>query len=386
MNTWRYIEEDKVTAYYGLAADEYLMDLYSDKDAHKDAILRLYSYQDFCSLVGRFQNVHAELDLESCKRQNSQFTRRLTGGGAIIMGDGQLALCLATANTFQSENTRELYQLFSNPIIQVLDQLGINAELKGKNDLEVDGKKIAGLGIHVNPHGAIQFHTSLLVDLDIPKMMSVLNIPLQKIGDKAQIHKVEQRITTISRELGRKVTVAEVRILLKKCYESQFEVKLVEDAIRNNEKGKIEKIANDRYKSDGWIFQNSPQPDMTGMGLKKTKAGLLRTYVALKGETMKSVLITGDFFGFEELFGHIETKLKWHPIDQLKIKAVIDMAFAKYPKSSDLSADEVFDSIWRATMGAMREVKYTYNGSCYYPKKKEKDKTEKKNEDNISVN
>ncbi len=374
MINWRYIQEDNVTADYGLSTDEFLMNTYSGKEG-QSATLRLYTYRDYCALVGRFQNIHAELDLDACRKENVQYSRRLTGGGAIIMGQEQLGICLATSYTFESANTRELYHIFSKPLLKALASLGIRAIFQGKNDLVVDGKKIAGLGIHVNEFGAIQFHTSLLVDLNIPMMLKVLNIPLQKIGDKAQIHKVEQRITTVRQEMtlssGQRISLDELRMLIKKHYEACFEIKLLEKPIANFEYVEIEKIAKEKYRNKNWIFQNSPQPDMTGMGLKKTEAGLLRTYVALKGETVKSVLITGDFFGYETLFKYIEAQLKWSPVDKEKINAVVAKACTKYPLNEDLTMKEISNAIWRAALSAMKEVQYTYEGSCYYPEKKE---------------
>ncbi|HHM21871.1 MAG TPA: lipoate--protein ligase family protein [Bacteroidetes bacterium] len=369
MTTWRYIKENSVSAARGLATDEFLMETYSDKN-HADATLRLYTYKNYCTLVGRFQNIHAELNLETIRLSGFQYSRRLTGGGAIIMGEEQLGLCLATANTFNSENTRELYHIFSTPVLNALEQLGIKAKFHGKNDLVVNGKKIAGLGIHVNPKGAIQFHTSLLVGLDIPLMLKVLKIPLQKIGDKKQIHKVEQRITTVSKELNRNISTGEVRQLVARNFEKYFNIKLIEKPINDFEKKAIEKLAAQKYHNDDWIFQNSPQPDMTGMGLKKTAAGLLRTYVALKGETIKSVLITGDFTEHDDLFKYIEAQLKWSPLDKQKIMHAVQKSFLKFNgNDTGLSAEDIFASIWRAALGAMKEVKYTYEGSCYYPEK-----------------
>ncbi len=372
MKTWRYIKEDNFSAHRGLATDEYLMNLYSENNQTHEACLRLYTYRDYCSLVGRFQNIHAELDLEACENNNIQYNRRLTGGGAIIMGQGQLGLCLATANTFQSVNIKELYKLFSTPVIMALDQLGIKTQLRGKNDLEANGKKIAGLGIHINPYGAIQFHTSLLVDLDIPKMLQVLKIPLQKINDKDQIDTVAKRITTISRELERNASIDEVRDIVKNCFQTHFGIQMVKTEINKAEIKEINKISSSRYLSEEWIFQNSPQTDMTGMGLKKTKAGLLRTYIALKGETLKSVLITGDFCGNEKLFTSVERRLKWHAANKEMIQETVIKAFNENNEPCDLTPEDVINSIWRATLGAMKEARHTYQGSCYYPKKKMK--------------
>ncbi len=286
------------------------------------------------------------------------------------MGQGQLGVCLAApAEAFGAANTRELYHLLSAPILDALKKLGIEAGFRGKNDLEADGRKIAGLGIYADPRGAMHFHASLLVDLDIPLMLRVLNIPLQKIGDKSNTAKVEQRIATVSGLLHRKVATDEVRQLIRQGYAEHFGIRLTPRPLGPSERAAIARLAAEKYAHDDWIFQLSPQPDMTGMGLKKTAAGLLRTYVALKGETIKSVLITGDFLGLENLFRHIEARLKWSPLDREQIGHIIHDLFEQYPPPDPgLTPAEVEQAIWRAALGAMKEVQHTYRGSCYYPK------------------
>ncbi len=365
MKTWRYIEEDGVGAGPGLATDEYLMQACAEKG---QPVLRLYTYRSHCALVGRFQNIRAELDLEACQREGLEYSRRLTGGGAILMGENQLGICVALPDALEAVNTRELYRLLSTPILLALKKLGIEAGFQGKNDLEAGGRKIAGLGIHVNPEGVAQFHASLLVGLDIPLMLRVLQIPLQKFGDKANIARVEQRIATVSGLLGRRVPTDDVRQLIKASFAETLGLQWQPQALEQAEQRAIGQLAAEKYCSDDWIFQHAPQPDMTGMGLKKTAAGLLRAYVALKGETIKSVLITGDFMGMETLFQQVESRLKWNPIDQQQIRQVIRNAFAQSPISEPgIDPEAVFEAIWRAVLGAMKEAQYTYRGSCYYP-------------------
>ena len=336
------------------------------------ATLRLYNYQNYAVLSGRFQDINAEIDIEACEKNGFQYGRRLTGGGAILMGTGQLGICFACAsNTFEWENVRELYHLFSTPIIEALGKLGIKSSFRSKNDLEVNGRKIAGLGVHVSSAGNIQFHTSLLVDLDIDKMMEVLKIPIQKYSDKRKISSVEQRITTISRELKRDVKMHEVIELVKDCFAKTFNVDFVDQGFSAVEKQRISILEKERYASDDWTFQRSPQSDMTGMSLKKTPAGLLRTYIGLKGETIKSVLITGDFFEQANLFSEIESELKWSFIDKENIHKIVHKVFQLQEFDTlkyGISAEVIIQSIWLAAQRAMAAERYTYNGSCYYPK------------------
>jgi len=369
---FRYIQETNTTASYGLAADEYLMN-YHQKDNEFPATLRLYNYQDYAVLVGRFQDINAEIDIEACKQYGFHYGRRLTGGGAILMGSGQLGICFATSSKFiEWENVRELYHKFSAPIIRAMSKLGIVAKFRSKNDLEVNGKKIAGLGVHVDADGAIQFHTSLLIDLDIPQMLKVLKIPIQKYSDKRKISSVEQRITTISRELNREVSRREVIEIIKECFAEAFKIEFRSEGLSSEEKQKIALIEQERYLSEDWIFQRSPQSDMTGMSLKKTPAGLLRTYIGLKGETIKSVLITGDFFEQAKLFSRIESELKWSSMDKENINKTVIEVFQEQEFATlkyGLTPEMIVESIWLASQRAMAAERYTYKGSCYYPKK-----------------
>ncbi len=371
MTPYRYIEETDTSASYGLAADEYLME-YHQQGAVYPASLRLYNYRNYAVLAGRFQAIDAEIDLAACKKLGFEYGRRLTGGGAILMGSGQLGICFATASaTFKWEHIRELYHLFSAPVIEALKLLGIEAKFRSKNDLEVNGKKIAGLGVHVSASGAIQFHTSLLVDLDIAQMLKVLKIPVQKYADKKKIASVEQRITTISRELGRPVTLAEVMPVVKHCFAEAFATNFVDDGFTTTEIAAIRALEDKRYLLEEWIFQRSPQADMTGMSLKKTPAGLLRTYIGLKGETIKSVLITGDFFEQAGIFAQIESDLKWSSMDIGNIRQVVNKAFQQQELAAmqyGLSPEVITQCIWLAAQRAMAAERYTYKGSCYYPK------------------
>ena len=361
---WRYIDEENVDASYGLAVDEFIMSN-SEKNTF-DATLRLYSYKNYSALCGRFQDMNAEINIESCKSNGFQYGRRLTGGGAIIMGEQQLGICLAThTSKFNFQHSRELYRNFSEPVINVLRDLEITAGFRAKNDLEVNGKKIAGLGIYIDELGGLQFHCSLLLDLDIREMLKVLNIPIQKYSDKKLIQSIEERITTINRESRYTVDIRELKKRIKESFSTRFETSFITQPISQFERDSIAGIEQLRYLNDEWNFQRSPQKDMTGMSLLKTEFGLLRTYVGLKGENIKSVLITGDFLDSGNELNKIESELKWSLVDKKKIDAVV----SRNIKSGNTNFDpgSISEAIWTAAQRAMAANRYTYKGSCYYP-------------------
>ncbi len=373
MPDWRYIEEDDVAADYGLAADEYLRS--AATGTLGGPALRLYTYRSHCALAGRFQNIQAEIDLEYCRRAGIAVGRRPTGGGAIIMGKGQLGVCFTAPASYSliadcgQLPPGEIYRVLSRPIVSALARLGITASFGGRNDLEVDGQKIAGLGVCYDAAGSMLFHASVLVDLDVDLMLKVLKVPAQKIHGKARVGAVEERITTASRLLGAPVSTDEVRGHLRQAYEDAFDISLRPRDFSSAEREEIETLAATKYRTEDWLYQRTPQRDMTGMSVVRTPAGVLRTYVGLMGNTIKSVLITGDFFESAGVFNQFETRLKWSPMDR---KAIAAAAADVLQEDSGLGIEprHLVRAVWQAGQRALREDGHTYDGSCYYPDSK----------------
>ena len=97
MSCWRLLGDDGAGAAAGLATDEALMFEHGrGAEPSCEAALRLYTYRSHCALVGRFQSLEDEIDLDAAAALGIEVGRRPTGGGAIIMGEGQLGVAVAT--------------------------------------------------------------------------------------------------------------------------------------------------------------------------------------------------------------------------------------------------------------------------------------------------
>jgi lipoate-protein ligase A len=318
---WRFIADDGVSAGFGLAADEHLAGCVG---AGRSApVLRLYTYRAHCALVGRFQCVDSELDRDFCAETDIEIGRRPTGGGAILMGPDQLGLAMALPDRRtgrEYERARELFARFSRGLVQALDGLGVAAEYRRKNDLEVRGKKIAGLGIFFHPGGGLLFHASLLVDLDVPLMLRVLRTPLEKLSDKA-VATVAGRITTVRRELGEPISVDELRGRVRSAYEETLGVSFREDVFAEDELAAIRELERSKYASAGWVDRSPATPDTAGHSRTKTDAGLLEVSLTLAGEVIKAIYITGDFFVDEQALATVERALRWRPAHPEAVRA-----------------------------------------------------------------
>lgn len=353
---WRYIADDGVSASFGLAADEFLMGSYGGV-ASWPATLRLYTYRSHCALVGRFQNVEAEVRVEECRRLAVPINRRPTGGGAIVMGGGQLGLSLVTSAVggAAARPPSELFQRYAGGILAGLRRLGVQASFRPKNDVEVAGRKIAGLGICIDEGGGLLFHASILADLDVAFMLRVLNIPLEKISDK-EIAAFADRLTTISREAGRPVTAQEAREAVAQGFEEAFNVELVPEPLTPLEIAAVQRLEQDKYLSDAWVYEVSPTADMVGQSIIKTPDGLLHVYVARTGQVIKSVLITGDFFSSPKAVASLEAALKWERAERTAIqRAVREIAAQQGDGAFGVTPEHVVDAVCEAVQHAKPE-------------------------------
>lgn len=368
MNIWRYLTDDGVGADEGLAADEALMLRYGrDDQPNSDATLRLYTYRSHCALVGRYQNLEDEVDLEACAARSVQHGRRPTGGGAILMGAGQLGVAVCTRAP-AGIAPKDLLRRHAGGVIAGLARLGIDAAFRSKNDLEVGGRKIAGLGLYIDDRGALLFHTSLLADLDIPLMLDVLKIPGAKMSDKA-VERVADRVTTVSRELGRTVTALDVRDDIREGFAEALGLELSPSVMEVAERARRDALVRDRYANEQWIHQRSPLADARGTAGVKTPEGFVRVYVGVHGDTIKSLLVAGDFNTLPAGISRLEAALRWSPAEPAQITAVCERELAG--GELGVPAPALAEAIWQATTRALQREREAHpvraEGSCYFP-------------------
>ncbi len=349
---WRLITDDHVTAAFGLAADEALAQRVGAGESVPT--LRLYTYQSHCALVGRFQNVENEVRLRYCNENGIPVNRRPTGGGAIIMGADQLgvALTIPGSGGDSYSHARELMSTFSEGLVNGLNQVGVQASFRRKNDIEVNGKKLVGLGIYRTPTGGLLFHASLLVDLDIALMLSVLNTPFEKLSDK-EIATVAGRITTVRREMNSRIELDHVRKAIARGFSVSLGVELERSTFTSDELQAISVLEKDKYLKNEWVYQTSVVADTFGSSKVKTPAGLIDVRVTLAGPTIKAALISGDFFAAETAVAGLEASLRWHSSQPEKVASTLHEAYQRRSTEfNGIQAESLIEAVQKAVARA----------------------------------
>ncbi|MBW2096665.1 MAG: hypothetical protein JRI80_17480 [Deltaproteobacteria bacterium] len=310
-DTWRLFKnlQRPLSTAEGLAVDDTLPRSVSRNGS--PPLLHLYTFVPSV-IVGKYQDIEAALRLDRCRARGIEYNRRSTGGGTVIMGPDIVALGFGINVDYPGlkGGVGGLFETMSRVLARALEKLGINARFQPKNDLEVNGKKIAGLSAASETGNSLLFHTSLLVDFDIPLMMDIMNTPLVKLQDKGY-NCFSQRMTTVRRETGRDLRVEEVMNAIRNGFEEVFRIQFRDDQPDTWEQETVNRLIQERYTRESWIFSHKHPRSRMGIGRLKTRGGLLEIYLSLAGGSIENVVITGDFFSTPERINRIENALKW---------------------------------------------------------------------------
>lgn len=363
---WRLLSDDGVSAADGLALDEALLAGYARGEPPRPPTLRLYTYRTHCALIGRYQNLDAEVDLAACRETGTQVSRRPTGGGAIIMGAGQLGVAVASAAP-PGRRPREIIEDLAAGLIAGLKELGITAAFRGKNDLEAGGRKIAGLGLYLDPAGAMLFHASVLADLDIGFMLRVLRIPAAKLAGKAAAA-VADRVTTVTGQAGRPWDGAALRPVIAAGFAAAFGAGLEPAAPDPAEHALAADLAASRYAARSWLADRSAALDGSGSASLRTPAGLARIYLTTHGDLVKSAIVVGDFNELPAAVTAMESALRWRRLDDRTVADAVARSGAG--QALGVPAGQLAAAVLDAGRQASERLAAAparSAGSCYFP-------------------
>ncbi len=159
---------------------------------------------------------------------------------------------LAISESEVPKDIVESYRVICGGIIGGLKLLGIRADFKPINDILVNGKKISG-NAQTRRDGVVLQHGTILVDLDVRKMFTVLMVPQEKIRDKL-IKSVGQRVTSLKKELGRDITLEELGDALLKGFGSSLETRFEKGVLNPEEISTAEKLFSEKYSTKQWCY------------------------------------------------------------------------------------------------------------------------------------
>ena len=184
-----------------LALEEYALRNFSSETDYL-----LFYINEPSIIIGRNQNTLEEINQEYITKKNIHVVRRISGGGAVYHDLNNLNFSFITNRDINSLHN---FKKFTAPVIKVLKNMGLNAELIGRNDILIDNKKISGTAQFSSRERMIS-HGTLLFDTDLGEVVNALNVKMTKIESKG--HKsVRSRVATISDFLNESIDIMEFR-------------------------------------------------------------------------------------------------------------------------------------------------------------------------------
>ena len=236
----RVLETGYNAAAFNMALDEALIESIGDVP-----VLRIYGWRPAAVSIGYFQSIKEEVDLEKCSQLGIDIVRRLTGGGAVLH-ECELTYSFITKQYPQS--ILESCKWICDAIVMSISRLGFNASFVPLNDIVVNGKKVSG-SAQTRRNGVLLQHGTLLLDVDVEKMFSVLKVPPEKLRDKI-IKDMRNRVTGLSG-----ITFDHMRSSIKASFAEKFDSKLVADSLSTEEMRRAKWLAEQKYNSKEWTFK-----------------------------------------------------------------------------------------------------------------------------------
>ncbi|MDF9627927.1 lipoate--protein ligase [Mesomycoplasma ovipneumoniae] len=246
--------------------------------------------------IGYFQNPSVEVNLELLKQKNIEVVRRDTGGGAIYLDRNGVNFCFS----FPYEKNKNLlgnYAQFYDPVIKVLQNLGIkNVQFSGKNDLQIEGKKVSGAAMSL-VNDRIYAGFSLLYDVDFDFIGKILT-PNQKKIEAKGIKSVSQRVTNLKNKLSEEYqnfSIFEMKdLILTEFLKVNSEEKFKKYELTDSDWVQIDKMVAEKYKN--WDFVWGLSPNYSFNRSIRTKVGTITFSLEIDEGKISKIKISGDFF------------------------------------------------------------------------------------------
>jgi lipoate---protein ligase len=240
-------------------------------------------------IIGKNQNTIEEINTKYVEDQQIHVVRRLSGGGAVYHDKGNLNFSFITKD---DGNSFHNFKKFTEPVVEALKKLGVNAELSGRNDLMAEGRKISG-NAQFSTKGRMFSHGTLLFDSEIENVVSALKVKKDKIESKG-IKSIRNRVANISEFLEQKVTVEEFREMLLR-YIFDGEENITEYKLTEKDWETIHQISKERYQSWDWNYGKSPKFNLQHS--HRFPVGQIDVRLEVNKGKIDACTIYGDFFG-----------------------------------------------------------------------------------------
>lgn len=306
-----FIENEGITdPFVNLALEEYAL---RNFEIGQDYLL--FYINEPSIIIGRNQNTWEEINQEYVEEKGIHVIRRISGGGAVYHDFGNLSYSFMTDYDRKSLNN---FKKFTQPVIRVLNEMGVAAELKGRNDIVVNDRKISG-NAQFSSVKRMFSHGTLLLDSDLDEVTRALDVKPGKIESKG--HKsVRSRVANISEFLTEKIDIQTFRSkILKGLYRDREHFETYH--LSPEEWEGVYQLKKEKYYQWDWNFGKSPKFNI--QRTNRFAVGEIDIRIFVEKGYIQHATIYGDFFGKDPV-SDIEERLKGLKYERKTIKEALE--------------------------------------------------------------
>lgn len=142
-------------------------------------------------IVGRNQDLEAEVNLPWCREHQVEVYRRKSGGGCVYSDEGNLMLSAIVRDT----NAQRAFQDCLDRLVGVLQAMGLPAVRSEHNDVMVGDRKVSGNACFARPDATI-VHGTLLWKSNMDHLLQAITPSEAKLR-KHGVQSVRQRVQNL---------------------------------------------------------------------------------------------------------------------------------------------------------------------------------------------
>ena len=266
----KYLINNSTDPYFNLAFDEYCLENIPSEEPY------FFLWRNRPSvIIGLNQNAYSEVNLDYLNSHGITLARRVTGGGAVYHDLQNMNYTIIGKNPSPQ------------PMVDALRSLGVPAELTGRNDIFVEGRKVSGYARRVS-HDQEIIHGTLMYDVDLDTLTHVLDTQGSKMQAKG-ISSVKSRVANLKEYLPQFKSLDELQAALQEILSAgDGQMPLSAEQV-----AEVRRQADEKFSTWDFIYGHSHEADFRCKA--KLSCGTVEADIRVDRGLIARLDFSGDF-------------------------------------------------------------------------------------------
>lgn len=266
----KYLINNSTDPYFNLAFDEYCLENIPSEEPY------FFLWRNRPAvIIGLNQNAYSEVNLDYLNSHGITLARRVTGGGAVYHDLQNMNYTIIGRNPSPQ------------PMVDALRSLGVPAELTGRNDIFVEGRKVSGYARRVS-HDQEIIHGTLMYDVDLDTLTHVLDTQGSKMQAKG-ISSVKSRVANLKEYLPQFKSLDELQAALQEILSAgDGQMPLSAEQV-----AEVRRQADEKFSTWDFIYGHSHEADFRCKA--KLSCGTVEANIRVDRGLIARLDFSGDF-------------------------------------------------------------------------------------------